>query len=760
MRRGIALFYGDGSRAAAEWRGAHLSTLLRLTPFTMTANIGSCLLMLWAFRASLPTGLIVWAALVTMLSALTIARWWPRRRQVITQASRRSVRRATLHAILLAALWAAMPVLWFAHATADQQITIAALVTGMLAAGSFLLGPIPLASLAYGTICALASLLALWRTGDKGLVGAAVLMCLFAPTVLVGAMSGWHKATAQLAEHAQAERRERLLALLLQDFEQHANETLWETNRRGLLVHFSPKLADLLGLTEKEIHAAPFLTLLKRRCPDDMLGLDQAFGGGPSFRDVRLSVSEDGRKRHLALHGKCLFDDEGRENGWRGVLADVTERVESEQRLFELAHTDSLTGLANRFMLRETLANKLAKGGAGALLTLDLDHFKAINDSLGHSVGDALLKAVAERLVGCLGDSDLAARLGGDEFAIVMAEVPDPDAAVALASSLVDAMRQPIRLRDRQLAVAASVGVVTWDAREVVWAEDLLLRSDTALYDAKAAGRGRFTVYTPALGAAARRRMLIEEGLRWAAARGELKLFWQPKVDIGLNRIVGAEALLRWDHPALGALSPAEFIPIAEQSGLIENLGLWALQETCRIGAGALAGLVVSVNVSTVQLTSGTLVEHVRQALDRFAMAPERLELELTESVFTGDPESALAQLEAVRALGVKIALDDFGTGYSSLAYLRRFPFHTLKIDRSFVSDMPTQHEARLIVQTVVMMADAMGLHTVCEGVETVQELEAISQAGCGQYQGYLASRPCPLEDFLVVWRDWHRRSA
>lgn len=760
LRRGIALLYSDGGRAAAEWRGAHLNAILRLTPFTMAANIGSCLLMLWAFRAALPMGLVIWASLVSGLSSLTILRWWPRRAQVMTQASRRAVRGATRHAVLLAGIWAVMPVVWFPQATPEQQITIAALVTGMLAAGSFLLSPLPLASLAYGTIYAVAALLALWRTGDVALLGTAAMMLLFAPTVLVGAMSNWHKATAHLAEQAQAERRERLLALLLEDFEQNADEALWETNRRGILVHLSPRLADLLGLSGQDAVRYPFLTLLKRRCPEAGLLLNQSFSGGPSFRDIRLSLVEQDATRHLSINGKRLFDEEGREIGWRGVLADVTEKVESEARLLQLAHTDSLTGLANRFMLRETLAGKLAEGGAGALLTLDLDHFKAINDSLGHSVGDALLKAVAERLRSCTGDGDLVARLGGDEFAIVMVQVAEREQPERLAQRLIAAMDKPFRLRDRQVVVAASVGVVTWCAREVVWAEDLLLRSDTALYEAKSAGRARCAVYTPALGAASRRRVLIEEGLRVAVARGELKLFWQPKVDIRLNRIVGAEALLRWTHPELGALSPAEFIPIAEQSGLIEELGVWALRETCRLGAGPLAGLTVSVNASTVQLASGRLVAHVGDALKAFGMNPEKLEIELTESVFTGDPEGALAQLEALRALGVQIALDDFGTGYSSLAYLRRFPFNTVKIDRSFVTDMPTHPDARLIVQTIVMMADAMGLHTICEGVETDEQLVAVSQVGCAQFQGYLASRPCPLEAFLVLQRDWYRRSA
>lgn len=760
LRRGIAMLYGDGGRTAARWRGAHLGTVLRLTPYTMSANIGCSLLVLWMFHEDLSTGLLVWAAGIVGLSLLAIAGWWQRRGHLLTQASRRAVRKATRHAALLAALWAVMTVVWFPDASADQQITMAALVTGMLAAGSFVLSPLPLASLAYGAIYAAASLIALWRTEDTALFGAGAMMCLYAPTVLLGAMSNWHKTMAQLAQQAQTERRERLLALLLHDFEQHADEALWETDRSGVLAHLSPRLAEMLGLAMKDIRKVRFAELLKQCCPESADSVDRAFATGPSFRDVLLAFPGGGAGRHLALKGKRLFDENGEENGWRGVLSDITDRIESERRLRYLAHTDSLTGLANRFTLREALSEQRRGSRAGALLTLDLDQFKGINDSFGHSVGDDLLKAVAGRLHECVRPDDLTARLGGDEFAIVLAETVQPTRAETLAKALIDAMRRPFQLRDRQLVVAASVGVVTWEADAEVGVEELLLRADTALYHAKSSGRARYTVYTPELGASARRRLLIEEGLRRAVERDELRLHWQPKVDIGLNRIVGAEALLRWNHPELGALSPAEFIPVAEQSGLIDGLGVWALRETCRLGAGPLAGLTVSVNVSTVQLISGRLVSQVGAALDASGMSPDKLELELTESVFTGDPEAVLVQLDAIRALGVKIALDDFGTGYSSLAYLRRFPFNTLKIDRSFVTDMPTHHDARLIVHTVMMMADAMGLHTVCEGVETEQELAAVSQAGCAEYQGYLASRPCPLEDFLVLWRDWHRRSA
>ncbi|WP_175485633.1 EAL domain-containing protein [Pseudoxanthomonas sp. GM95] len=755
-RRGVAYLYQDGGRQAAQWRAAHLNSVLRLTPYTMSANIGSCLLVLWAFQdQDAHPAIWAWAAFSLLLSATTLTNWWNRRHQALLVASRQAMRHATLHAALLACTWAAMTVTWFPHATPSQQLLISTLVTGMLGAGAFVLSPLPLACMAYTGIYTLAAIVALWRTGQPVLASVALLLVLYALIVVLSALSSWHKATLQLEEQAQTQRRERLLALLLQDFEQYADEALWETNDAGELVHLSPRLAELLAVDEADAQGLSFSHLLRERCPEGAAPLDQAFQAGLSFHDVGLTLQHGDVIRHLSLNGKCLFDEDGRRIGWRGVLADVTEKIEGERRLVQLAHTDTLTGLANRFMLREALVSQLQQNGVFALLTLDLDHFKSVNDSLGHHVGDALLKAVAQRLTTLVRPGDLVARLGGDEFAVVMLHPATPAQAEAMALSLVEAMQAPIMVDGRGLLAPVSVGVaLSHGAGESP--QTLLQQADTALYDAKFGGRGRHTVYTAVLGEQARRRLLIEEGLRHAVAQGELALHWQPKIDIRSQRMVGAEALLRWDHPLLGRISPTEFIPIAEHSGLIDGLGTWALREACRVGAGPLSGLTVSVNVSTMQLQGGKVVAQVRRALDEFPIAPEHLEIELTESVFLGDSDNALVQLEAVRAIGVRVALDDFGTGYSSLAYLRRFPFSVLKIDRSFVTDMPTSDDARLIVETIILMANALGIRAICEGVETLEQLDAVSRAGAAEFQGYLAARPCPLEDFLQLRAHWH----
>ncbi|MBU6248717.1 MAG: EAL domain-containing protein [Xanthomonadaceae bacterium] len=720
----------------------------------MAANVGSAVLMVWSFHRRLPEGLVVWAATVSGMSLLTLLRCWRACRRKVLQASIRTFRRATWHACLLAAAWAVMPVLWFPHGTPDEQITIAALTTGMLSAGAFLLSPMPIASLAYGGIYAAAAIIALLRTGDSSLFATVALMAIYAPTVLIGAMSSWHKATVQLAVQGQIARRERLVALLLQDFEEQANEALWEVGADRRLRHFSPRLAEFLGVGESDLRSRRFVDVLADVAPHLGAAVDDIRAKGVAFRDVRFSVDHGGQARHFRISGKRVFDEAGHATGWRGIVTDVTAENEHERRLVELAHTDSLTGLANRTTLRDSLGRRLASCVRGALLTIDLDHFKSINDALGHSVGDELLAAVGARLHQLVRVDDVVARMGGDEFAVVMAPLRDAGEAERLADGLLSRLREPYQVGSRRLEVGASIGVALWPDHAGK-AEDLLLQSDVALYHAKQLGRGRLAIYDADLGARAQRRLQIEEGLRESLVRGELQLFWQPKVATGSNRIVGAEALLRWAHPELGAVPPSEFIPIAEECGLIHELGAWALREACRVGAEVLPQLSVAVNVSTVQLLSGHLPGQLRDALASTAMTPSRLELEITESVFLDDPVHALEQLESIRRHGVRLALDDFGTGYSSLAFLRRFPFSTIKIDRSFVVDMPSQPDARLMVNTIVLMADAMGMHTVCEGVETGQQLTEVIHAGCQEYQGYLASPPLPIEAFLEFHRSW-----
>jgi diguanylate cyclase (GGDEF)-like protein len=411
-----------------------------------------------------------------------------------------------------------------------------------------------------------------------------------------------------------------------------------------------------------------------------------------------------------------------------------------------MARHDALTDLPNRTMLRERLEYELkrTKRGEGlAVLCLDLDHFKSVNDTLGHPIGDELLKVVADRLRGCIRESDTIARLGGDEFAIIMTGVKDPSDAVALAKRIRDSIVTPYDLDGHQVLADISIGIslAPTDAAEP---DPLLKNADMALYGAKADGRGTYRFFEPEMDARMKARRELEMDLRKALVNAEFELYYQPLVNLQTNAITAFEALLRWNHPVRGLVSPAEFVPIAEETGLIVPLGEWVLHRACAEAAKWPRNIKVAINLSPVQLKNKGLVEVVVNALASSGMPADRVQLEITETVLMQNTFNTLATLQKLRALGVQIALDDFGTGYSSLSYLRSFPFDKIKIDRSFIQDLSSSAEPLAIVHAVAGLAKNLNMVSTAEGVETNQQRDALQSLGCVEMQGYLFSRPRP----------------
>ena len=429
--------------------------------------------------------------------------------------------------------------------------------------------------------------------------------------------------------------------------------------------------------------------------------------------------------------------------------------AERERRITHLAFHDALTGLPNRVLFREQLEANLRRavhrGEAVAVLCIDLDGFKGVNDTLGHPVGDELLKHVAGLISAEAGDA-LVARLGGDEFAIIVAD-PNRDRPRALAQAIVDRLREPLTVGAHRVVSGASIGIALGPA-DGADADTLLKNADLALYRAKQEGRSAFRYFEAALDAAARARRQLELDMREALLDGQFRLEFQPILSLQSNRISGFEALLRWDHPVRGRVSPGEFIPIAEETGLIVPIGEWVLQEACRQAATWPDGLRVAINVSALQFRSSGLHGVIVQALARSGLAPERLEIEMTESIFVDNVEATLGLLHSLRNLGIRIALDDFGTGYSSLSYLRSFPFDKIKIDRSFVEGIEAGQDAAAIVRAIVDLARALGMETTAEGVEHEQQLVELREQGCSSIQGYLFSRPVPAADVSKLLRD------
>jgi diguanylate cyclase (GGDEF)-like protein len=475
---------------------------------------------------------------------------------------------------------------------------------------------------------------------------------------------------------------------------------------------------------------------------------------GDVDRYVDLVLRDIGQRNAMVIttpHGRSIqiVNEPLADGGWVATHEDVTERHRVEERITHLAHYDALTDLPNRALFHEQLKRELphiAPDRQLAVLYIDIDEFKSINDSLGHMIGDELLKSVAADLLRCAGQSDFVARLGGDEFAIVQTGVRSADDVVGFVNQIFETIRTPYECLGHQVTTDASIGIALapQDGSDL---DQILKNADLAMYAAKAAGRRTYRFFKPEMDAQVRARRVLETDLRQAIVDGGFEVYYQPCLGLQNNEITGCEALLRWRHPQRGMISPADFIPIAEETGLINQLGEWVLTTACMEAASWPNNVHLAVNVSPVQFRSGTLALKVIAALAASGLAASRLELEITEAVLIRDDDAALAVLHQLRAIGVRIALDDFGTGYSSLSYLQRFPFDKIKIDRCFVTDIAEPEGSSCIVQAVVNIATERRMTTTAEGVETEQQRQLLRALGCSEMQGYLFSPPKPAAD-------------
>ncbi|MDD2367315.1 MAG: EAL domain-containing protein [Desulfuromonadaceae bacterium] len=443
-----------------------------------------------------------------------------------------------------------------------------------------------------------------------------------------------------------------------------------------------------------------------------------------------------------------------------GVCRDITERKRAQTALYSLAHHDNLTGLPNRILLEDRIVQAKAlahrqKTGF-ALLFLDLDRFKIINDTLGHSVGDELLRMVASRLQRTLRETDTVARIGGDEFIILLVNTKSKDDVLLLAEKIMKSLTVPFNLREHELFVTTSLGACMYPEDEED-TESIMKKADIAMYHAKALGRNNFQFYNNQMDQNASRRFVISNSIRNGLERKEFRLYYQPKVDVTSGRIVAMEALLRWDHPELGLLSPLEFIQLAEENGLIVELGEWVLREACRQNVQwhneGILDLRVAVNLSGYQLQHHSLIPSIKRVLGDTGISANNLEFEITESVVMQNPDYAIKILSEITEMGIHISIDDFGTGYSSLAHLKRFSVNTLKIDKSFVKDVSLNSTDAAIASAIIAMGNSLNLNVIAEGVETQEQYDFLKENNCGQVQGFLFSRPLPSDEFVKVFK-------
>jgi diguanylate cyclase (GGDEF)-like protein/PAS domain S-box-containing protein len=552
----------------------------------------------------------------------------------------------------------------------------------------------------------------------------------------------------QLAERSIRESEERM-----RKFAAATNEGIF-FHKDGILLDVNEALLGIMGYAREEMVGKNVLEFVPREWHEKMTEYMRAGREEPYEAEVE---HKNGHRIAVELVGKTVTV-----NGVAhrlGALRDITAHKHSEARIQYLAHHDMLTGLPNRAYLTERLATILAlarrHGTLVAIMFIDLDNFKTINDSLGHHVGDVLLKHIALRIKAVLREADMVSRLGGDEFLVILADFAARDDAAKVAEKLLQVISAPVELEGWQLSANASIGISVFP-RDGDNAEDLIRHADVAMYSAKGHGRGHSRFYTPGLvddGAAARKQ---ESRLRRAAQRGEFLLHYQPQLRVDGLQLTGIEALVRWRHPDRGLTDPSEFIEFAEARGLIDEIGHYVLQEACRQNmawqAAGYPALPISVNVSAAQFRRGDFVASVKRVLNETGLDGRYLELELTESVLM-DQDSVGSALSGLRALGVKITIDDFGTGYSSLAYLRRYPIDKLKIDRSFIVDLDTDEDERAIAVAIISLAKTLKLTALAEGVERQEQLDFLRANGCDEFQGYLAGAPVPAEEFTAFTR-------
>ncbi|WP_244977926.1 bifunctional diguanylate cyclase/phosphodiesterase [Aureimonas jatrophae] len=538
------------------------------------------------------------------------------------------------------------------------------------------------------------------------------------------------------------------------DVAEASSDWIWECDRDLRLVFVSSRFREVTGLEDAAAIGMPL---------DAFFRIDAADGGWMrpegvdhlehAVRDLRYSYEDaHGRTRIGRVSARSVTGDDGRWAGYRGTATDITNEVEAQARAKHLSLHDTLTGLANRALFRERLdvaleSHRLEHSRA-AVLYLDLDHFKDVNDTLGHAAGDLLLQQVAERLNGCVRPNDTVARLGGDEFVVIQQAFTQPLDATVLARQILNALQAPYALTGREHRLGVSIGIAVPDENSQT-ADVLLKHADIALYVAKEGGRGAAQLYETHMGLEREARRTLETDLAQALERNQFELYYQPLVALEDERIIGVEALLRWRHPERGMVSPAEFIPLAEETDLIVPLGEWVLRTACR-QAAEWTDVVIAVNLSPVQFMHRDIVPLIERILSETGLKPERLELEITEGVLLRDAASARETLNRLKALGVRIAMDDFGTGYSSLGYLNSFPFDKIKIDKSFISDLSVE-KSNAIVRSVIGLGQSLNMVITAEGVETLEQAVFLRGEGCQQVQGYFFGRPVPVNQLAFM---------
>ncbi len=707
----------------------------------------------------LPTAYLVgWFALVAASLGLMFQADTDLQAKPGRPLSKGSAARHLRGTIAAAITWSMSTPLAWLFGTTSEVLAIWAVIAAVITGITITLGTAPLGAILFSVIVMVPGAVILALSGWWAASVAAILMLALACWGFIVRAENFLR--GNLAEAGMNERSQ-VVSLLLREFEENEADWLWQIDTSRRIRSASPRFAFALGCSSDDAEGQPFLQLISGeywetgQFPNSLHDLAERLKRRESFSNLLVKVTIGGKERWWELSGTPMLDNHGKDVGFRGVGSDVTEQRESSEKIAYLARYDTLTNLPNRLMLNEALGDAMRYArqwrSRCAFLMIDLDRFKQVNDSLGHQVGDRLLEQVALRLKEVCGENEVCGRLGGDEFAVVIREAKDGEIVNSVAQRLIARLSEPYAVDNHTLYVGASVGsaVAPRDGKTV---EELMRNADLALYRSKDEGGGEHYKYEPSLHASAEERRQLEFSLRKALERDEMLLHYQPVVDSNTEELVGFEALVRWDSKDHGFVSPGKFIPLAEETRLIVPIGTWVLEQACIEAAKWTSNVRINVNVSPEQLLEPDFATTVVRALSRSKLAPQRLELEVTESIFLRDADVARSALEQVMALGCRVALDDFGTGYSSLGYIRKLRFSTIKVDRTFVQGAAQgAAESVAIIRAVVAMADSLGMSTTAEGVETSDEAALIRDLGCTKIQGYYFGRPMPSGEALDV---------
>ena len=730
-------------------RRRQIKAYFDLLPASVVGNLLNAILIVSLYLYVFSTaGLITTFTIAITLAAMRLVGWRRYRKLGTTEKQRGNfVRTVTAHACANGLIWGGTLFALMVTGEAADLGFLGMVASGMMCAGAISFSFVPSAARSFIGIVLCCVLGAFLSHGSQMAFTAAALLVSYTVVLFKGVDLSFSNFLARLKRELELRNSAETVRMLLHDFQEHGSDWLWEIDTEGKIILPTSRFAEAASRPLETLIGMNFLALFD--ATPELKSLRNHINHVRGFRDLAVELTIDGEKRWWSLSAYAVRSEDGGARHLRGVATDISAVKLAETKVAYLAHYDGLTDLPNRFLFNERInhaLNRRQKENQVAVLSLDLDHFKSVNDTLGHPAGDALLKIVSRRIEACVGESDMVARMGGDEFAILLPKVASQAGAVAIAEKIIAAFVDPFDVAGQQMLCGASIGIA-FAPEDGDSVETLMKHVDLALYDAKGNGRNRYSLFESDMDEAARARREIEIDLRAAMQRDELSLYYQPLVCIETGEPNSYEALLRWHHPTRGLVMPNDFIPIAEETGLILQLGEWVLRNAIAEMATWPEHLCVSVNLSPLQMKSASLISTIVNALAQNQVAPHRLELEITESVLMYESEINLATLHKLKSLGIMIALDDFGTGYSSLNYLRSFPFDKIKIDRCFVQDVETREDCQAIIRAITSLATSLNMVTTAEGVEDEAQRAQLKLQGCTEVQGYLFSKALPANE-------------